>query len=189
VRADATRSKAAILDAAVVVFGERPDATLDHVAVTAGVSRQTVYAHFGSREALLAAAADHVTGEAIAAIDAADIDHGPAMDALVDLVEASWDTFERHRHLLHAAADHSTKHDDAARHLPVTERLERLVRRGQAEGELDARWTPAWVVRAAVALGHAAGDAVNDGTMSSKEARATLRRSLMKLAEPAPRGR
>jgi AcrR family transcriptional regulator len=181
VRADARRSKSAILDAAVVVFGERPEAGLDHVAAAAGVSRQTVYAHFGSREALLSAAVDRVTDEAMAAIDAADIDHGPAAEALLKVIEAGWDTFDRHQLLLQAAAAQASQEDDVARHLPVTERLERLVRRGQAEGELDARWKPAWLVRAVVALGHAAGDCVQEGTMNSDEARATVRESVLRL--------
>ena len=46
VRADAERSIAAILDAAVQVLAARPDAGMGEIAKAAGVARQTVYAHF-----------------------------------------------------------------------------------------------------------------------------------------------
>ena len=45
-RADAERSIAAILDAAVQVLADRPEAGMGEIAKAAGVARQTVYAHF-----------------------------------------------------------------------------------------------------------------------------------------------
>jgi AcrR family transcriptional regulator len=57
-RADAERNIAAILDAAVELLGERPDSSMAEIAAAAGVARQTVYAHYDSREALLAAVAE-----------------------------------------------------------------------------------------------------------------------------------
>ena len=52
-RADARRSIEAIVSAARVLFSERPDASMEDVAAAAGLARQTVYAHFTSREALI----------------------------------------------------------------------------------------------------------------------------------------
>ncbi len=71
-----------ILDAAVQLVGERPDAGLEAIAA-AGVMRQTVYTHYPSREQLLAAVVDRVTEEVVAAMDAAEPDAGTAVDALL----------------------------------------------------------------------------------------------------------
>ncbi|HEY5985230.1 MAG TPA: helix-turn-helix domain-containing protein, partial [Streptosporangiaceae bacterium] len=52
-RSDARQSVAAVLDAAIRTLGERPGASMDEIARAAGVSRQTVYAHFPSRDTLI----------------------------------------------------------------------------------------------------------------------------------------
>jgi AcrR family transcriptional regulator len=58
-RRAATRDS--ILDAAVRLFAQRGAATtLENVADEAGVTRQTVYVHFGSRTALLIAMVEHM---------------------------------------------------------------------------------------------------------------------------------
>ncbi|MGH3112703.1 MAG: TetR/AcrR family transcriptional regulator, partial [Gaiellaceae bacterium] len=75
-RADAERSIAAILDAAIEVLSERPAASVEEIAGAAGVARQTVYAHYPSREALLQAVVDRALAETVAAIDAAEPDEG-----------------------------------------------------------------------------------------------------------------
>src|SRR5215212_7831394 len=87
-------------DAAVAMLGHRPGTTVEEIAAAAGVSRQTVYAHFSSREGLLAAATEHVTQEIVAAIDGAALDEGPAAAALLRLVDAAWTAFERHLFVL-----------------------------------------------------------------------------------------
>jgi AcrR family transcriptional regulator len=76
-RADARRSIDAILNAARTVLGERPDASMEDIATTAGLTRQTVYAHFPSRDALIAALLHAAGAETLAAIDAAHLDAAP----------------------------------------------------------------------------------------------------------------
>jgi AcrR family transcriptional regulator len=57
-RADARRNRDRLLDAARRVFGERgADAPLDEIARRAGVGSGTLYRHFSSRDALMAALA------------------------------------------------------------------------------------------------------------------------------------
>jgi AcrR family transcriptional regulator len=48
-----TLTRQRVLDAAVAVFGDKPvlDATMDDIARAAGVTRATVYAHFGNGKA------------------------------------------------------------------------------------------------------------------------------------------
>src|SRR5215207_1032726 len=92
-RADAERSIAAILDAAAHVLAQQPQASVEAIAKAAGISRQTVYVHFPSRDVLLSALIDRASDRVAAALDAADFDSGSASEALVRLLEISWQTY------------------------------------------------------------------------------------------------
>jgi AcrR family transcriptional regulator len=176
-RADADRSRAAILAAAITLLDERIDASMESVAEAAGVTRQTVYAHFPSRDVLLNAVVDELTRETLQAIDALDLDHRPAMDTLLTLIDLGWRGFEQHPLLLHLPL--SVEQDD--RHGPVVERFERLVRRGQRSGEITRELPVAWLVSALIALGHAAGEAVGTNRLPARKASAALRTSVIRL--------
>lgn len=179
-RADGERSRTAILDAAVRLLRRRPDAGMEAVAAEAGVTRQTVYAHFSSREALVAAAVDRITEDAVAAMDAARLDEGPAADALARFLDVSWDSFEDNAPLFRALPAGPADAEDRTRHEPVTDRLGRLVERGQEAGEFDAGLPPHWLVATTVALGHAAGEEVTAGRMTNARARAALRTTVFR---------
>ncbi|WP_262402027.1 TetR family transcriptional regulator [Actinomadura sp. CNU-125] len=69
----------------------RPDAGVAAVATAAGVTRQTVYAHFPTRDRLLSGVLDHLTAATVAEMDAADLDTGPAAEALLRLLDAGAD--------------------------------------------------------------------------------------------------
>jgi AcrR family transcriptional regulator len=181
-RADAERSVAAILDAAVDVLADRPEASMADIAAAAGVARQTVYAHYASREALLGAVADRALARTVAAIDDAEPERGPPPEALGRLVRAWWQSVERHARVLEALAaafpGTAEVHDF---HAPILERLERLVRRGQDSGDFDPRLPPRWVATAFLALTHAAAEQVAAGRMSADDARAALERTVPRV--------
>ena len=99
-RADARRSIDAIVSAARTVLGERPDASMEDIAAAAGVTRQTVYAHFPSRDALIAALLHALGAETVAAIDAARLDTAPPADALRQFLDIGWELIRRNPHLL-----------------------------------------------------------------------------------------
>lgn len=180
-RAEARRSISAILDAAIQVFGERPQATMEDIAAAAGLSRQTVYAHFPSREALITAVFQRMTDETLAAIDAANLDEGPAAAALLRLLDASWRTFDRYPALPAPPAS-----ADVELHRPVHARLARLIQRGQRSGEFDREAAADWLIAATIALGHAAWAEVTAGRMTADEAAATVQTSILRVygAEP-----
>jgi AcrR family transcriptional regulator len=185
-RSDAERSAATVLEAAVEVLGRRPDATVEEVAAAAGVTRQTVYAHFPSRPRLVAAVLSHLTAEAVAALDAADVDGRPAVEVLMDWLEVTWRLFDRYPLVRHPSVTVVDPAESDRQHAPVVERLQRLVRRAQAAGEIDATLSPSWLVTATVALGHAAGGEVAAGRMTTGQASAVLRRSVLRLYGTGP---
>jgi AcrR family transcriptional regulator len=180
-RADAERSIAAILDAAVDALGERPDASMEDLAKAAGVARQTIYAHFDSREALLAAVQQRALAQAVAAIDAAHPEEGPPAEALDRLITASWQTLERHARLLESFFATRGPEEIHALHRPIRDRLEPLIRRGRREGAFDRRLSLAWVFAAVIGLFHATAQEVGAGRMSAEAGGRALRRAIPRL--------
>src|SRR5215218_7170231 len=63
-RADAERNAAHVIEVAVELLQAEPDASLEELAAAAGVSRATLYRHFGSRSALVEAARTHARANA-----------------------------------------------------------------------------------------------------------------------------
>ncbi|MFE0106632.1 TetR/AcrR family transcriptional regulator [Streptomyces sp. NPDC059009] len=181
-RADARRSRQSILDAAVQLLNAQPDASIEAIAAVAGVTRQTVYAHFPSREHLWAGALDRVTEDAVAAMDAARLDEGPAAEALLRLLDAGRRTAGRYPVLMRRAASLQVPpQTDRARHEAVTDRLRRIIQRGQDSEEFHDRLPLDWLVTVVVLLGHAAGDDAAAGRMTEDEAADALRVTLLRV--------
>jgi AcrR family transcriptional regulator len=178
-RAEARRSIAAILDAATEALNADPGASVEDIARAAGVSRQTVYAHFPSREALLDAVIGRATTEVAAAFDAAGLDDLPPAAALVRLLDAGWQVAARYQFAWHLPA--VSTEQDAHRHAPVLDRMLELIQRGQDAGELDATLAPSWLLAASLALGRAAEQEVKAGRMTTGEATHTMHHTVLRL--------
>src|ERR1035438_2148195 len=95
-RADAEQNVAAILDAAITVLAEQPEASIEDIAKVAGVSRQTVYAHYASREALINAVIERGSTEVKLAYAAAQLEDAPPTEALLRLLDIVWETSARY---------------------------------------------------------------------------------------------
>lgn len=157
-----------ILDAALELFAERPEASMAEVAAAAGVARQTVYAHFSSREALIVAAADRALAETLSAIDAAEPRRGKPSDALERLIVAWWGSVARHARVLEVfASAYPTAAAVHDLHTPILERLEELIARGQETGEFDAELSRGWLAAAFLGLMHVSADEVRAGRVDA----------------------
>ena len=180
-RSDAQRSVEAIVDAARTVLGERPDASMEDIATLAGVSRQTVYAHFPSRDALVGAILETAGRELLDAIDSARLDARTPADALSAFLDIGWQRLRRYYPLLvDAPAAHTRLVRDDPHHA-VTTRLEQIIRRGQHAGEFDRALPTAWLAVAILGLGHTAAEQVAIGRLTSRKALATLGASALRL--------
>lgn len=183
-RADAQRSRTAVLDAAIQLLGEDPDAGMAAIAGAAGVTRQTVYAHFSSRDALLSAVADRMTEKVAEEMDAAGADEGPVAEALLRLLDAAWRVSEAYPVLIRLGGRPAAPEEERVRHEPIADRIARVLQRGRDGGDFDPEPAISWQVAAVIALSHATGEEVRAGRVSAADAVAALHSGVLRLLAP-----
>jgi TetR/AcrR family transcriptional regulator, mexCD-oprJ operon repressor len=166
----ADRNVAAILDAAQTLLERQAATSIAAVAATAGVSRVTVYAHFASWEALLEAVVERATRRTTAALEEADPDHGPPLEALERVVAVGWRELARNRAMAQASGEQLSPVALARAHHPIHSRLGRLVERGRADGSFRTDLPAAWLPTGALALAHACAQEVRAGRLDEADA-------------------
>jgi AcrR family transcriptional regulator len=154
---------------------------MDELARAAGISRQTIYAHYSSRDALLQAVTQHVTAEVARRLDGLDLDRGSAIDALRRWVDACWALLEHYPVLLTAAIVAPEGADERERHESIMGGLRQLIERGRGRREFDPAIPTTWYLAAIIGLGHAAGHEVTAGRMTPAEACTAFRESVLKV--------
>ncbi len=154
---------------------------MDEIATAAGVSRQTFYAHYPSRDALLRAVTLHVTAEVARALGDLDLDLGSAADALGRWVDASWALLERYPVLLTSAIVAPEGDDESTRHEPLMRGLLRVIERGRRHREFDRAMPTTWYLAAIIGLGHAAAQEVMARRMTPVNAGAAFRESVLRV--------
>lgn len=187
-RSDAERNHAAIVDAALRLFAQHPEATMTEVAKAAGVGRVTLYAHFPSRQDLIEAVVDRAVAET-AAESLGDLPPGAtAGEAVSTLVGRSWRALHRFGRLSALAQRELGADRLRDRHGPVLDEVGALVARGQADGSLRADLPGSWLVTTVYSLIHAAADEVEAGRLAAEDAAAVLEATLVPALSP-PDGR
>lgn len=183
-RSDAERNHASIVDAALRLFAERPEATMAEVAAAAGVGRVTLYAHFPSRQALIEAVVDRAVAET-ATVAIGDLPPEATAGGTVGmLVRRSWRSLHRFGRLSALAQRELGADRLRARHGPVLDAVGVLVARGQADGSLRSDLPGSWLVTTVYSLIHAAADEVDAGRLAAEDAAEVLEATLVPALSP-----
>ncbi|MCM0674126.1 TetR/AcrR family transcriptional regulator [Micromonospora phytophila] len=185
-RADAQRSIAAILEAAVNALSRNPDASVSEIAKAAGVGRVTLYGHFPNRADLVEAALAHAIEQGHAALDAVDLT-GDTRQALTRLIDSSWLLVNQSRSLLLAAQTVLPPSRIRDLHAGPVERVEGLVKRGQDDGVFRSDLSTSWLIGVMHNVMHTAADEINAGRLDPDQAAGFITATV--LAAFTPPGR
>jgi len=133
-----------ILDVALDVLGENPDAGMGEIASAAGVVRRTVYGHFPSRLDLIRALTERAVTEMAAVLTEVEASGAGADAAWAEFIARIWPVAHRYRVLL---ALRRGEYGEAIHGLlgPVDELLADLVKRGQ-DSDVFAQHLPAGIL-------------------------------------------
>ena len=155
----------AILDGAERLLRRHEQPSIVAVASEAGVSRPTVYAHFGDRQRLVEAIVERAVRRAMAAIQSAEPERGPADEALRRLIAASWEDLGRHDQIAHAAAAELSPHAMRRAHETARAVLLKVIERGRGDGVFRTDVIAGWQVSTCLAMIHAAVEEVHAGDL------------------------
>ena len=173
-----------ILDVALQVLGEDPDAGMGDIAAAAGVVRRTVYGHFPSRLDLIRTLTERAVAEMTAVLAEVNASGVEADAAWVAFIAHVWPVAHRYRVLL---ALRRGEYGEAIHGLlgPVDELLAELVAGGQ-DDDVFARHLPAGIL-SQVAYGVVFAIADSELSNGALGARAATITTLLMLGVPEAR--
>ena len=173
-RADADRSVAAILDAALEALASDPDSSMSEIARRAGVVRATIYVHFPTRTALLDAVMEHATAQVVEAMRGAEPQLGEPVEALERVLRATWRQLAQFHGLLALNTARLSAEELHRRHIPMLDQIEPLIERGQRQGSFRSDLPVSWLLAVIRAIVHTASREILGGRIPESEAEAAM---------------
>lgn len=184
-RADAERNVAAILDAAIDALTDDPETSMSEIAHRAGVARATVYVHFPTREALIAAITERAFDQTAEVLRAADPGRGDPTEALARMLSAGWRVLGRYHALVAINTRLGPDHVRSI-HRPAMHLIRPLFKRGQADGAFNPDLSLDWMQTVLLELVHAASREVAAGRLSESKAERALIDTVIGALSPRP---
>jgi AcrR family transcriptional regulator len=167
-RSDARRNRRTVLDAAVALLAQRPQATMQEVADASGLGRTTVYRHFPRRQDLIDALFEEVLREAGETVEDALRQATSPRELLCDLGVRIMAIGDRYRFL---DAHPELRERTLALGGELREDpLERYLAEAQTRGEVRGDLPVAWMLTTLRGLGVVAMMEVSAGRMTVDEA-------------------
>jgi len=125
-----------------------------------------------TKEALVDAVVARAITQATHALDDPDLGNCPAPRALARLASSSssWQILDQHRQLMVAGQRHLGPERMRTHHDRAMTRVDRLIARGQTDGDIRTDLSRTWLVTTFYALLHAAADDVNTGRLDASQA-------------------
>ena len=177
----AERNAEAILDAAERLLARGQQTSVSALASEAGLSRPTVYAHFPDRRRVLEALVERTVRQAMATLEAAEPERGPALAALQRLLATGWEEIGRHEAIGVAAAGQLNAEAMRRSHESARAVIRRLVERGRREGAFRSDLPTGWLITSSLALIHAAAEEVRAGELHAQAALDVLTATVSEL--------
>ncbi|UWE10404.1 TetR/AcrR family transcriptional regulator [Actinacidiphila bryophytorum] len=173
-----------LLDVALDVLGQNPEAGMGDIAAAAGVVRRTVYGYFPTRTDLVRTLAQSAVGEIVAVLAEVDAPERVAEAVWVDFIARMWPVIRRYRVLLALRRGQYGEEIHALLE-PVDTILAGLVQRGQDGGEFGRHLPAAVLSQVAYATVFSVADnGLADGAPGARAATVT---SLLVLGVPEAR--
>ena len=183
-RAIADRNRAAILDAAERLLSSRQPLNMAALAAEAGISRPTLYAHFKTLPEVVEATAERVVVNTMATMEVAEPEEGPADEALMRMIDVSWERLAGVEELTRGAAEYLPVDHVHRTHAPLIMITLGVIERGQRDGVFRDDLPAVWLVRAYYALIHAADEMARGKEPGRKQSLAILKTSVHDLLTP-----
>ena len=166
--ADGTEER--MLDAAIRVLGERPEASMQEVATASGVGRATLYRYFSTRDDLVRAIRLRALRDCREALAPDVLERGSTREALEAVIGALLPVLDRYRVLIDAPLPDRSDPEQRALVEAVERPLLDLIRRGQDGGELDPRFPAGFAFGVLGGVLKAARAAIAAGEVSTERA-------------------
>lgn len=187
IRSDAHRNRDAIIEATLTTFNGSLGASMGEIAAAAGVSRGTLYSHFPSRHALVAATFRWVMAEIDEQLDRMNPTL-PARESLEELVTTSWWVLGHQAGMTAVARVELPASELRRLHGRSLSRIHGLLARGRDEGVFRADQDLGWQAECFYAILQVGASRIQDERLLQPDVAAEIIATILAMLAAVPGG-